>query len=441
MSITHVGSGAFDLATGSGNTVTAAWPSGYSATADDVAVVLAVGNHDNASSLAPSDPSGYTLVDTVFRNVAAFDLQVTVWIKKLDGTESAPSTTVPAAYAGTSGGLGLAVAVFRGVDTTTPQDVTAVTSSATATSTWVPTGLTTVTNDAWVLSIVGSDDDNALGLLSGSEQGFTAHMSGSGYDTTVGGDVALGLATKEITTAGAVTCPTWEQTAVASDAWAGITLALRPAVSGTTGSATVTLGSLVGTATGIVGKVASVLAALGALSIATTGTVAHTGSSSGSFGGLTASATEQVAHTGSVTAPLGALVVATTGTVAHTGSTSVPLGALVVATTGTVAHTGSTSVPLGALVVATTGTVTHQGSISAPLSGLSIAATVTTVTITGSMASVKADDQCRIGANMRGVASGRMPTRGIVTPRSRTSKYYNLALNIVYGPPPPPPES
>lgn len=71
----------------------------------------------------------------------------------------------------------------------------------------------------------------------------------------------------------------------------------------------------------------------------------------------------------------------------------------------------------------------------------SIAATVTTVTITGSMASVKADDQCRIGANMRGVASGRMPTRGIVTPRSRTSKYYNPALNIVYGPPPPPPES
>lgn len=71
----------------------------------------------------------------------------------------------------------------------------------------------------------------------------------------------------------------------------------------------------------------------------------------------------------------------------------------------------------------------------------SIAATVTTVTITGSMASVKADDQCRIGANMRGVASGRMPTRGIVTPRSRTSRYYNPALNIVHGPPPPPPES
>ena len=227
MAITFIGAGVQEVKTGSGLNSAAAWPDGYTAVAGDVAVLIGAGKHNNGSSLAPSDPDDYTQVATSFREVGTYDLQVTVWTRILRNGEARPRITVPAAYSTTSGGLSAQVAVFRGVDGTTPEDVTAAVSSAAAATTWTPTGVTTATNGAWVLSIVASADDNALDLS--AAQGFTLRMSGADYDTTAGGDHAVGLATDEVDTAGTPTMCTWNQSMVGADAWVGITMSLRPA--------------------------------------------------------------------------------------------------------------------------------------------------------------------------------------------------------------------
>lgn len=231
MAITFVGAGAQSVSTTSGGTLTAAWPTGYTAVANDVGVLILVGKHNNGTSLqAPATLTGWTQVGTQFVEVGTYDLQLTVWVRRLTAGLAAPAVTVPAAYSTTSGGLTAQVAVYRGVSTTTIEDATRVLSSQTGTATqdWTPTGITTASGGAWVLSIVGSADDNALGLLAGSEQEFTARMSGANYDTTTGGDVAVGLADEEVLAPGAVTNPTWRQTLVASDQWVGLTMALRP---------------------------------------------------------------------------------------------------------------------------------------------------------------------------------------------------------------------
>lgn len=239
--IDFIGSGAQAVSTTSGGSVTAAWPAGYTAVANDVAVLIGAGMHNNGTSLAPSDPSGWTQVATRFREVGTYDLQLTVWIKKLSDSESAPQLTVPAAYSTTSGGLSAQVAVYRGVDSATLQDATAVASDAAAAASFQPTGITTATDGAMVLSIVASADDNAL--RTSISRDFAERMYGAGWDTTTGGDHAVGMADRWVASAGAVSSPTWLQTSVGTDAWAGITLALKPA--GIEESVTLTVGNSV----------------------------------------------------------------------------------------------------------------------------------------------------------------------------------------------------
>lgn len=196
--VSFVGIGVFAVDTVTGNPVSAAFPASYSAVTNDVAIVAAQGLHNNTTSLAPTAPSGYNQIDTRFQNIATYDLQITGYIDKLTSGDSAPSVTVPAAYSTSSGGLSAYMGVFRGVDTTTAQDATAVVSSGAAAATFTPTGITTVNENAMVVSLVASADDNALGLS--VAQGFTLRAGGtidaSAYDTTTGGDHAMGMATR-----------------------------------------------------------------------------------------------------------------------------------------------------------------------------------------------------------------------------------------------------
>ena len=224
-----IGAGAQSVSTTSGGTLSPAYPAGYTAVADDICVLVAAGKHNNGSSLNPSNPSGWGApLGSRFREVGTYDLQVIAWAKRLTASEAAPSLTVPAAYSTTSGGLSAQLLIVRGVDTTTLEDATAVASDGDAAATFTPTGITPVTNEAMVISCVATADDNALALSSGSEQGFALQMGGANYDTTTGGDHAVGVAHKIVHTAAATTCPTWSETAVGNDAWAAITIALRP---------------------------------------------------------------------------------------------------------------------------------------------------------------------------------------------------------------------
>jgi len=226
VAISFIGAGAQAVSYSSGASVTAAWPSGFTAVANDVAVLIGAGRHNVSADSPPTTPANWTPVATSFREIGSWDLQLAVWVKVLSGGESAPVLTVPSTYSTNSGGLAAQVAVFRGVNTSTLQDATAVPSNQAANLTWTPTGITTATDGAWVLSIVVSADNNELTLS--SAQGFTARMSGTDYDTTAGSDLAVGLATLPVDTAGTPTMPTWQQPALGPDAWVSITMALRP---------------------------------------------------------------------------------------------------------------------------------------------------------------------------------------------------------------------
>ena len=224
MAISFVGVGAqTTMYTG---VITAPWPTSYTPVIGDLSIFISIGRPAVSGSEIPDAPSGYTYLGTVYFSSA---FQICVWYKVLDGTESAPNIDIPvsSSYYGSAYGISVQTAVYRGVDQTTPFDTSYTTStSAGGQSTYVPASITTVTDKAWCLSIVGTTDDNQLALT--SPAGFTARMSGAAYDTNIWGDYSLGLADYEKSTAGLVSMPTWAQGLNSPDGWYTLTAVLRP---------------------------------------------------------------------------------------------------------------------------------------------------------------------------------------------------------------------
>ena len=218
--ITFVGAGAQVVSSSSG-TITPALPAGTAI--GDVAVLVIAGCPADMSE--PTAPSGWTLYGTV----SSTDLRIMTFYRVLTGADSNPVVTLPAAWTGSSAGMSGQIAVWRGVDTATPFDAADVTAIANPSDTFIAPAITTTTAGAMVVSAVATSDDNDLGLSNAA--GFTARMSGTSYDTTVGGDHAVGVADMTKATAGAVSMPTWQQNNVSPDRWALITFALRPLAS------------------------------------------------------------------------------------------------------------------------------------------------------------------------------------------------------------------
>lgn len=299
VSITYVGAGVRAETGTAGATLNPALPSGW---ADGDLGVLVVSNRA-ASEIAPS-VSGWDLVaGPVFAEGGTNDLRLYVFTRLLQSGDSAPAVTWA-----TGGNMMIAaVAAYRDVDSTTPLDVAVVESQQTSTATtWTPTGLTTTTALAWVVSIVSTPDDNNLDLDSGNEQGFTGRMTGDAYDSTSGNDASLGLADKEIATAGSVTCPTWRQTVNGSDRWAGVTLALRP-MSASGG------GSVSGVASGVASAASGTASALRSVE----------GAATSATGGTTGAAVGTVTPgTGEVTGTASGVAGPTTGAVTGVRSVS-----------------------------------------------------------------------------------------------------------------------
>lgn len=167
--------------------------------------------------------SGYS---SIARNSnATRSMTIEVLGKVATSSESNPSVTCSSATAGWA----VQMVAYRGVNRATAEDAADVSSDAAAAMTWQPTGITTVTDNAWVISFVGSKDDNALNYS--VQNSFNDRMSGANYDATTGNgsDYSVGWADKLIASHGAATMPTWNQSANGTDAWVGLSLALLPA--------------------------------------------------------------------------------------------------------------------------------------------------------------------------------------------------------------------
>jgi hypothetical protein len=211
-----------DQTTGTGASVNPFLPAGTQA--GDFAVLIVAGRPTNTTQ--PTAPAGWTLRSSSLREAGTNDLKIMTFYRVLNGTDPNPTVNLPTAWQGAAAGMSAQIAVWTGVNTSTPFDAADVLGNTAAAATWTPPGITTVTPGAWVVSAVASSDDNALGL--GTPQGFTGRMSGTSYNTTAGGDHSIGLADKTQASPGATAMPTWSQTVNAPDTWAGITFALRP---------------------------------------------------------------------------------------------------------------------------------------------------------------------------------------------------------------------
>lgn len=240
MPITFVGASPQVASSVSGATITPVIPAGTQA--GDLAVLIVAGRPSDATN--PATPAGWTLRSSRLREIGANDLKILTYYRVLTGGDPNPGVTVPASWSGGVRGMSAQIAVWRGVDPSTPFDVADTTADSAAVQNWVPPTITTVTPNAWVVTAVATSDDNELDFAPGLDQGFTLRMSGAAYDTTVGGDHAVGLADLERATPGSPTMPTWRQTVRSPDSWVGITFALRPA------TPALTIGRPTGTAAG-----------------------------------------------------------------------------------------------------------------------------------------------------------------------------------------------
>lgn len=218
---------------GTTSPLSATLPSGIQA--GDLLLLIIVGKPSGTAGTADTitPPNGWTQRGTRTRQeIGTDDLMIEVWYKIAGGSETNPSTTAGTAFTGgTTEGWSVQLAAYRNVDTASPFDIAGPsTAGSAAAATLTPPDITTTTNYAMPISIVGTGDDNALGLDTGNEQSFAANMSGASYDTTSGSDHAVGLADRVKFTAGATTMPTWRETAVGNDAWVYFSDALKSSI-------------------------------------------------------------------------------------------------------------------------------------------------------------------------------------------------------------------
>jgi hypothetical protein len=195
-----------------GNDVTLTFD-GTPAEGDLVVLVGGNGSFDGDEPIGPST-SGYTQQGLHQRPQFASG----VWTKFLGVS---PDASVVCQGGGDNRDAGsYACVVLRGVDAT-PLDATIV---ETGESTAVPinySGVTTVTDGAWVI-VGGSQQKQAV--AGAAPTGYSNLAAAGANDTNAHGSA---IGTKEIATAGAEDPGDW--TWNAGDAWYGFTIAIRPA--------------------------------------------------------------------------------------------------------------------------------------------------------------------------------------------------------------------
>jgi hypothetical protein len=218
--ITFVGAGA-QVVRDTAGTINPAIPG--PTVAGDFAVLVIAGKPSDLSE--PAAPAGWTLRSSVWRKVSSTDLRIMTFYRALTGGDVNPVMTLPTNWVG--GGMSGQIAVWRGVNATTPFDVPDIADDSNPDGAFsVAPSITTVTAGALAVSVVATSDDNDVGL--GAAAGFTARMSGTSYHTIVGSDHSVALADNLALIPGAVAMPTWQQNTNSPDRWVAITFALRP---------------------------------------------------------------------------------------------------------------------------------------------------------------------------------------------------------------------
>lgn len=188
---------------------------------DLVVISIAVGSTaDRAVSVVT--PSGYTSLTELYQN-DTYDVNLGLSYKFMGSTPDT-SFTLPSTGS-TADAQRYTVHVYRGVDTSSPLDVAAVTAGGINARTVNPGAITPATSGAWI-HVVGAGAGATGGTYAASY--LTAFLAGTTADTN---DAFMGAGYYSGWTSGAYdpAAFTGGGTSTTSDSWAAYTLALRPA--------------------------------------------------------------------------------------------------------------------------------------------------------------------------------------------------------------------
>ena len=226
MAITYVGGQtAGRVGAASTTNVTYALTGGTDSTpqaGDLVVLTLAVGSAGRNPAQAVTAPATFTSLGQLNPNTTTYDTCMNVSYKFMGGT---PDTTFTAPSTGNAqDAQRWTVQVFRGVDSTTPLDVAAVSAIGTATGRPNPASITPVTAGAYVL-ICGAGAAATGAAYTAPANYTTNFLTGTTADTN---DVMIGSGYRAWTSGAEDPAAYTGGTANAVDSWAAYTIALRP---------------------------------------------------------------------------------------------------------------------------------------------------------------------------------------------------------------------
>lgn len=197
-------------------------------TGDMVIVVHSVSSTSDVTSTI-RDPSSvaYTLIGSELYSNDTYDTNLRVAYKFMGATPDA-SVSFSDNLGGTNGRIATAY-VLRGVNSTTPLDVAAVTATNINTGAVDPPSITPVTSGAAIVAF-GAAAHNLGGVFFSNISGAVASWIANSNNTS--NDSSHGIA-QFAWTSGAFNPAAWTLTGTTTtDSWASITVALRPATRG-----------------------------------------------------------------------------------------------------------------------------------------------------------------------------------------------------------------
>jgi hypothetical protein len=192
---------------------------------DIVIVAYAAGDNDDVDETMAMTTSGYTKVADLFSD-DDFDTNFGVFWKVMG--ETVDTTAVTSGVGGNDTGQSAVCMVFRGVDTTTPMDVTPTTATGTNSILANPPSIDYNDANAWVVATGGGAHNTGINRTYSAPANYDDMISNGGNDTS---DSSVGMCYRpdpgDPEDPGAFT---WSDTDAVTFSWCAATLALREAV-------------------------------------------------------------------------------------------------------------------------------------------------------------------------------------------------------------------
>lgn len=201
---------------------------GSAAQANDVVIaVFATGSTADRTLAITDGTNPYTLIASeLYQAGTDYDTNLRVAYKRMGSTPDASTTFGPTGNNSDAGAM--AVYVFRGVDPTTPLDVTATTASGGSSSKANPPSITPSTSGAYIVCIgAAAHSDGGSSVFTAS--GLVDFLTIGSNDTN---DVMLGIGHKDDWSSGAFDCAAFGNSVFVffefENSWAAMSIALRP---------------------------------------------------------------------------------------------------------------------------------------------------------------------------------------------------------------------